>query len=85
MLENLAFLRALILWVYNCSPREQFEAVYGPGRHESYIAEKVDLIRRDPLRWASSLDPAHQRKLVTAIMDRYGDEGQRWAGIIIDA
>jgi len=84
MLDNLAFMRALILWNYNVSARERFEAVYGPGRHESYIAEKVDRIQRDPLRWASTLDPEHQQRLVTVIMDRYGDEGNRWAEAILN-
>ena len=72
MTQTARTIDALVKYFYNTSPLKIFEAIYGVGRHESYIDEKCSIIRRGPVAIWGELDEAHQEKLAGIIKERAG-------------
>jgi hypothetical protein len=60
----------VVKFMYNRSPIEIFEAVYGSGHHESYVEEKLHAMK-NLVHWWGSLDNEHQHVLVQKAWNYY--------------
>ena len=70
MNEQTKIVNNVMLYMYNVSRHEIFEAVYGKGHDSSYADEKVRVMS-DFGRFWSELDESHRNRLVQAAQDRY--------------
>ena len=60
----------VMMYMYNVSRYEIFEAVYGKGHDGTYVDEKVRVMSDFGVFW-SELDESHRNRLVQAAQDRY--------------
>lgn len=65
---------AACLYWSNENPIKQFEAAYGRGHTEDYIAEKLSHFPASMARFFFSMDYEHQQRYVRAALARYGAE-----------
>lgn len=82
-LEMLALVRAIVLWQHSTSASEKMRALFPGHRGETtsdrWYEEKKEMMGRPFTHWISQLDAANQRMALAAILERYGEEGTRWA------
>jgi hypothetical protein len=74
---GMTVIEAFMLYNYNVSLDDQFEAVYGAVSDEAYRQEKLCLIRDKPLHWWGELDVSHKHRLIKAIMEKHNKEAGR--------
>ena len=70
MNEQTKIVNNVMLYMYNASRYDIFEAVYGTGHDSTYIDEKVRAMSGFGVFWGT-LDEAHRNRLVQAAQDRY--------------
>lgn len=64
------FIRQFCMALYNKSPEEIFDAVYGKTS-EDYKTEKCNLIDNHPVYWILNLDNDKIEKLCQFVIDTY--------------
>ena len=74
MTQTARTIDALVKYFYNTSPVKIFEAIYGTGKHDSYVGEKCSIIRQGPMAIWGELDQTHQERLATIIQERVDNE-----------
>jgi hypothetical protein len=70
MNEQTKIVNNVMMYMYNASPYDIYEAVYGDWHSECYIREKVQKMSDFGTFW-SELDEPHRERLVQAAMNRY--------------
>lgn len=81
--DQLVLLRAITLWDYNVGPKEQFEKAWGVAFNErdGYHIEKLAKVSTSGLlAWSADLSRSYQARMMRAVMERYGEEADRWVG-----
>jgi hypothetical protein len=71
----LKFMQAAQWYEWNVRLRDIIEIAYGPDHAEEYYKEKADkLVKYGLLGLFAEMDPSGRRRLVNAILDRYGQD-----------
>ena len=81
--DQMVLLRAITLWDYNVNPKTQFEKAWGVefNERDHYHREKLERISTSGLlTWSAELSRDYQARMLRAVMERYGEEADRWVG-----
>jgi hypothetical protein len=68
--SNVEIVDAVVRFMYNESPMNIFEIVYGPDHDDRYRQEKLPLIRSHFIYWWGTLDEDHREILMKAALNR---------------
>ena len=69
---------ALALWLFDTSPLDKVDAIFGKDIHPTYREEKVDMALTGFAGMWGSLDPTKRKMLIEAVIDKYGEEARNW-------
>ena len=77
-MSPIAVARALALYLYNVSPVQIVQDVYGEDIHPDYAREKIQaFLNMSFASFFGQMDGEHQHRLVDAAILRYGKEAER--------
>jgi len=79
--DAMTVVHALMLYEYNVHKDIILEAIYGDHLAEGYYREKLELLNTKGILYIyGRLDNPSRRRLVKAVLLKYGDESRRATG-----